>query len=257
MERNRLIALVLIVIVVSGVFAVFVVVPAFQTHFHYEKAYPPSETKHVWVAIEDFSEPMVVGVSFVDDPLLMYRIDVIQQAAGLQHRFSYEESSFDPTMILVSVTGAGDERVESIDIVLGTGTSYDMTFVGGHMNATVSYDNSAVISPRDGDTIERYDISADCDTLTFIMTENVQFDSSGLLISIPSHTNLHIEVDLPDGMNCLMDVAGGSDISVAAYGLSVLGGPDSHTIFRTSSIDEPLLEIDVGSWGVITGYLQV
>jgi hypothetical protein len=57
-------------------------------------------------------------------------------------------------------------------------------------------------------------------------------------------------------MNGLMDIAGGSDISVAAYGWYVLAGPSSHTIFRTSSTDEPLLEIDVGSWGVITGYVQ-
>jgi hypothetical protein len=41
-----------------------------------------------------------------------------------------------------------------------------------------------------------------------------------MFINVPSSTNLHLEVDLPDGMNGLMDIAGGFDISVAAYGWS-------------------------------------
>ncbi|MHA1423984.1 MAG: hypothetical protein ACTSSD_18020, partial [Candidatus Thorarchaeota archaeon] len=259
MEKQKLIALVLSVTVIAGVLVVFVGIPAVQTHFHYERAYPASETRHVRLEFDEYSIPIIVNVSYIDDPSLMYRIDVIQQIAGQQHRFLYEEPAWDLDMILVSVDGIGDDKIESINVVLGTGTAYDLSFSGQTMDVTVVFDNNAVISPRTGDSTDS-DISANCagGTFTFIMNENVQFNSTGMKVKAGTGTNLQLAIDLPEGLNGRLECPWEPLINLVTDGWHLLSsGFSQSTFYGTSATSEPLLDIIGNSLGdtSIIGYL--
>lgn len=256
MERDKLVALIVLVAVLSGLFVIFVGIPAVQTHFHYERALHADETKHVIVRFDrSFPDPVLVNVSFVEDPTLMYRIDVVQEIPGPQHRLQNTLTSGDISNILVNIDGIGDSRVSSIEVVLGTGTSYDLIFLGSKMNVTVAYDNNAVISPRpnDGDTT---DIIADCDTLTFILTEDVQFNSTGLTINVDSSTNIRVAIDLPDGMNGKLDCKGTTDVALYTDGWSPHNVPGTYVVYRTVSTSEPLIDIIYGGMGYVIGFLS-
>ncbi|TFH03181.1 MAG: hypothetical protein E4H14_17045 [Candidatus Thorarchaeota archaeon] len=262
MEKQKLIASVISVTAVVGVLIVFVGIPAVQTHFHYERAYPAGETRHVWLRVWDFSEHVEVNVTFVDDPNLMYRIDVIQEIAGEQHRLIYQEPAFDPTVVTVKVIATGEERVESINIILGTGTPYDFSF-DGIMNVTMVYDNNAMISPRTGDTINEgdADIYAECygGTFTFIMTEDVQFNNTGMKVKAGTGTNLQLAIDLPEGMNGRLECPWEPLTYLVTDGWYLLSsGFGQSTFYGTISTSEPLLDIIGNSLGdtTIVGYLS-
>ena len=260
MEKQKLIASVISVTAVVGVLIVFVGIPAVQTHFHYERAYPAGETKHVWLSVERFSVPIEVNVTFVDDPLLMYRIDVVQEIAGQHHTLVYQEPSWDPTVITVNLIGIGDDRVESINVVLGTGTTYDMSFSGQTMNVTVVFDNNAVISPRDNDPND-FDINAQCygGIFTFIMTEDVQFNNTGIRVEAGTGTNLQLAIDLPEGMNGRLECPWEPLTNLVTDGWYLLSsGFGQSTFYGTSSTNEPLLDIIGNSLGdtTIIGYLS-
>jgi len=256
MESRKVVALVVLVAVVGGL-TVFVGIPAIQTEFQYERAYPTGETKHVWLRIVDFSNPVNVNVTFVDDSGLMYRIDVVQEISGVQHGLIYQEPSWDPTTISVKVVGLGEERVSTIDVVLGTGTPYDLSFEGQAMNVTVVFDNNAVISPRESDTND-FDVNAACygGVFTFVFTENVQFNNTGILVHASVATNILLAIDLPDGMNGRLECPWEPEVSFITSGWSILSsGIGLPTIYGTGSIDEPLVDI-IGSSGYIIGYLR-
>lgn len=191
-----LIAAMLIAVVVGAVLLVW---DASATSFHYEREYPAGETKYVQLALDNLRDTNVT-VTFTDDPTLMYSIDVTLYKPGMTYTIEEEELIYSWTIDLV-----GTGRVKSVDVVLGTGTSYSV-FVrtGISINTTITYGNGAILDNRE--------FLYSCNgTLQFNFGENVNFTKGGLRADIgaPAFVNrpspLSLNIDLPEGMDGRID----------------------------------------------------
>jgi len=189
-------AVVLVAVVVTAVLLVW---NSAATSFHYEREYPAGETKWVQLALDNLRDTNVT-VTFTDDPTLMYSIDVTLYIPGVTYTFEEEELAYSWTIDLVA-TG----RVESVDVILGTGTSYSIFIrTGISIDTTITYGNGAMLDNRD--------FLYSCNgTLQFNFGENVNFTEGGLRADIgaPAFANrpnpLHLNIDLPDGMDGRID----------------------------------------------------
>lgn len=196
MERKTmvLVAVVLIAVVVGAVLLVW---NSSATSFHYERQYPTNETKYVRLALDDLKDTNVT-VTFTDDPTLMYSIDVTLYVPGITYTFEYEERS-DYLAVDLIATG----RVESIDVVLGTGSSYEILVRNGvNIDATVAFGNNAVLGAREF-------IYTCTGSFHFSFDENVNFTDGGLLATVGiaglAPDSLYLNIDIPDGMDGRID----------------------------------------------------
>jgi len=259
MDRRKITSLGVVTILV-GAFVYFVGIPAVQTQFHYEQGYPVNETKYIVFWIDDFhTTAKEVNIGFIDDPHLMYRIDVTQNEPGRHHYVQYynwEDS------ILVKLVGADNEKVTAIDIILGTGTSYDIWIEGDEMDVTLTYSNGAIIDPNNPDSDDIF-VNNNNGNFTFIMTEDVTLTSNAtgaLFVNVNYCTNTAVVVDLPEGLNGQLEARFWLDyVDLTLNGWSIIEYPISgtcSTIYGTSSRAQPYIYIDVGIVSNLYGYLE-
>jgi hypothetical protein len=244
-RRVKAIAIILVVIVsVVGVFFIT------RTTFHYERRYPSGEIRYVSLRIEDFeTTPTEVRIRFIDNPSLMYSINIQQDDPGNHHMVSIQK--FERSYSLeVQGTSFGD-RTSLVDIILGTGTYYQIGIHGSLLGVTVTYDNGAII---DGNWLH---LSCSNSTFDFTFTENVNFTDSGFEVRTVGEIDVVLDIDLPDGMNGYLTIPPG----VSSYFPTMIGWyqetyPTGEKTIKTESIEEPLLELSHENPGAISGTLR-
>lgn len=188
-KMKVLVALVLVAVMVGAILLVW---NSSATSFHYERSYPSGETKYVRLALDDLEDTNVT-VTFTDDPALMYSIDVTLYSAGITFTFEYEERNDYLTVDLVAIG-----RIESIDVVLGIGTSYRILVRNGaNINATIAFGNDAVLGGREF-------IYTCTGSFHFSFDESVNFTDGGLVATVGmpglAPDSLYLDIDLPDSM---------------------------------------------------------
>lgn len=234
MERKTLV-LIAVVLAAVVVGATLVVIPSFSTAFHYERGYPAGETKYVQLALDNLRDTNLT-ITFTDNPSLMYFIEVGLYEPGKTYTFGEEELAYSLTVDLVA-----SGRIESIDIILGTGASYNILIRDGYnVNATVTYGNGAVLDDRDF-------IFVSSGTLSFSFCDNVNFTAGGLQADIGRPAGapdpLYLNIDLPSGMD------GRIDFSTYPVSFTELTGwhHEGFGIYATASLpfENPGLVMDV------------
>ncbi len=196
MER-KMMALVAVALVAVMVSAVLLVWNASATSFHYERKYPAGETKYVKMVVDNLKDTNLT-IAFIDDPLLMYSIDVVLYEPGMTYTIEEAELPYSFTIDLVA-TG----RIQSITIALGTGASYQIHIPDGdNVDAVVAFGNGAMLEGR----YFGYSCSG---TLNFIFGENVNITKGGLDVDIGRPARepdpLYLDIDFPDGMDGRID----------------------------------------------------
>jgi len=253
MDRRRSVAVAVVLIVSISVFIVFIGLPLTQTSFHYARQYPSSETRRVMVHLYDLDYTSTnVTVSFLDDPTLLYSIDVIQYYPGLYHLvYFYDGAPWDQTLLFVGICGNGNEQVASVAITLGTGTYYALE-LDGRLNVSVNYDNGAWL--RGQEVV----VSCGGGRFEFTLGEDVNFTDSGLDVQTGLGTDLFLDIDLPDGMNGKLELPPAVDFAYSEMvGWSLISsGYGIPTIYSTPSIDQPLLYIDPSGYGLVRARLH-
>ena len=253
MDRRRSLTAAIVLIVTISMFIIFIGLPLTQTQFHYVRQNPSNETRRVEISLYDFDCTTTnVSVSFLDDPTLLYSIDVTQYYPGRYHNvYFYEGAPWDSTLLFVGINGIGEEQVASVDITLGTGTSYNLEF-DGHLNVSIAYDNGAWL--RGQEVVVR------CGGGKFELTfsEDVNFTDSGLDVHTGINTNLFLDIDLPDGMNGKLSIPYQTDFAYnEMVGWSLTSsGYGTPSIYSTSSISQPLLDIVHDSIGLVRARLH-
>jgi len=236
-----------IVVAVVGVLVVFVGLPLTQTQFHYERQYPVGETRYVLLYISDFdTTPTDISINFVDNPDLMYSIDVEQYQPG--HHHSTEYNVWDEHISIDVRQTNGGSQTSSIDITLGTGTSYVIAIAGSsELYVSVEYNNGAVLGEH-----AMLDLSCINSTLDFVFTENVNFTTVGLSVRTQRDIDVTVDIDLPSGMNGILT----HPMFTSFSGTMVGWGQTSLTEISTSSTSEPLLDFSHVTSGAIGGSLR-
>lgn len=225
MDTKKVVGAVVILVAVVGLVVVFMGLPATQTSFHYERQYPADETRKVYLEIDTIDTN--ITITFVDDPRLMYSVDVVQYEPGDHHNARYQELE---TVIDFSIERPS--RAKSIDVVLGTGTYYDIILSGTNFNVSVVYDNGALLEGQEC-------IVSGTGSLYFELTEDVDFSDMGLEVSVSTHVDVDLVVDLPTGLNGRLDTRGATLGTNTASGWSIIAADT----WGTPSITQPLLDI--------------
>ncbi len=250
METKKVVGVAVILVAVVGVLVVFVGLPASSTQFHYERAYPADETRKVNILLDVRNTN--VSVTFVDDPNLMYSVDVVQYSTG-DHHHSYYQEWGDPHFSLdYHIDSLTDEGIKEVNVVLGTGTYYVIYIEGANNNASVVFDNGAVLAGQE------ILMSAAQGDFYFELTEDVSFTDAGLLVNSATGVNLVLDVDLPTGLNGRLEVQDGisfSPTSMVGWSL-VSSGLGQPSVYTTSSTVEPLVNIEHNSLGSVNAFLR-
>ena len=248
MDTKKVVGAVVRLVTLVGVLVVFVGLPLTQTQFHYERQYPAGETRNVDLRIDFETTPTTITIRFVDDPALMYSIDVEQYESGLHHSLIYQDE-FDSSL-RVSIQGIGDQT-SAVDITLGTGTYYDIAVDGQHLAISITYNNGAVLSGQDFST---HGINH---TLEFVFTEDVNFTTLGLNVRTVLYADVVLSIDLPNGMNGRLAVPSSTPfLYTSMVGWSLTTSIGSPFVYSTSSTTDPLLDFSHENPGTIGGTLR-
>ncbi len=228
MEGRKVVGVVVAVVVVTSVLGIIFVIPATSSQFHYEDHLSPSDPDGVRVVLDGLEDTNVT-ITFVAEPTLWYRMDITQYNSGKSH--SIEAIRFDTHLYLGTYVTAG--RIQDIMLVLGTGAVYAITIAGENVNATVVYDNGA----RLGSQTHMFTATG---IFRFRLTENVNFTDHGMRIRAePTNPDfVFLDIDLPDGLNA--DLKAPDATFVLNEWPMVVG---NH--YRTTSTDEPFLDVDI------------
>jgi len=229
-KRNKFILAIVIAISVVGV--LFTVVIPIGSDFHVESRAVKDDKFIIWVTnVEDCN----VSISFVDDANLFYAFDVhLSSVAFGFSAFSVEENSYQ-------VMFSGSNQVESVDVTLGSGMLYDIVVaqVWGSdigLNTTITYSNGAQIDGVEVTIAHR-------GFLKFAIDEEV--DATGDLDirigdSVTTTPSLvHLDIDLPTGMNGVVDFNDGSSLSILENTGWFLRQPPFDRIEYSTSASEP------------------
>ena len=233
---------VVILVVVVGVLVVFVGLPPSGTTSHYQRQYPADETRFVNILLD--LHDTNVTISFTDDTSLMYSADVVQYSSGNQHYAYYQEWEDPHYSLDFHVDTVDGSRIQSVDIVLGTGTYYQIYIDGDNVDASVIFDNGANLAGQD------FEMNAAPGNLYFELTEDVSFSEDGFkIIGYGNTVDFDFVVDLPAGLNGRLEID-----STMTLGTHTMSGWSSigANIWGTSSVTEPLLDIDVGWVGTVS-----
>jgi len=253
METKKAVGAVVILVAVVGVLVVFVGLPAIQTQFHYEQAYPAGETTRVMIDLD--LRNTEVSVVFVDDPSLMFSVDFIQYSSGaFNHiaQFRYWEHNDYYAFFLDPNPDIGDDAVfKEVHVTLGTATNYTIYIHGANCNGSIVFDNGAIIA---GQEILMSSLGGN---YLFKLTEDVSFSGAGLIVNTV-HTELTLDINLPTGLNGQLEVYYGvSTTFTTMTGWSqVSGGINQPSVFATASSAQPLVDIEHDSQESVGGTLR-
>ena len=231
MNRKMKAVAVVVVMTVATVGVVLVVNP-FGTRFHYEQPWPSGGARWGSIRIYDL-EDCNVTVSFVNDSSVFYRLDVEL----------YNPTFASLAFTITSSIGRGlrftaISRIRSVNLVLGIGTQYYISFNCGtaNLNTTIIYSNGALIGD---DARLIYEASG---ILRFAFTENVNFTEKGMecVLGLFSPGTVYVYVDLPDGMDGRASLGGDNVYTTELSGWYYRLG---NTYSTAITVHEPLLDL--------------
>ena len=209
MERTKLIAIGVIVIVIGVAGVGFLLLGPLGTPTHYEQEYPVGSSKHimVFIGLVDCN----LTISFRNDSTLLYSIDV-ELYSDSDFRVYYSEWSEYHAVKINKFEGemsTGPARLKSVDIVLGTAAQYVIGVGGENIDASISYGNGAKLGYH-SDGVEYTDddfIFEASGSVRFTFENDVDFSSGGLDVQLSSSGgpldylgSAILDIDLPEGM---------------------------------------------------------
>ncbi|MHA1927760.1 MAG: hypothetical protein ACTSV2_04165 [Candidatus Thorarchaeota archaeon] len=195
---NRKTVAVVLSLIVVGAGITLILFPQSSDSFHFEANVPEGEVYRFSIWMEDLLD-CTLNVSFIDDPELLYRMDVeLYEPHSASSAFDLTISDYGDTYRIFQVSFEGKIRIKTLQLVLGSGVPYEILVTGLDVNATIVYGNNAVGS----DASLFY--SATGSIVNLIFTEDMVFSETGMEIkcgvdSRPDYIYLYVE--LPDGVN--------------------------------------------------------
>lgn len=158
-----------------------------------------------WVILSELHD-CILNVSFVDDPDLIYSMDVelsesAYASAAFEHTVSYDWGADHPRIIFqgaIIQEAMTRVLVDEVKLVLGSAVPYSIGVSGENVTSTFNFGNNMIGS----DSYVYYRSSGPY--LTMVLTEDMVFSVTGMEVSISgAHVpdNVYIDVDLVDGVN--------------------------------------------------------
>lgn len=184
-KKGVIVVVILAAAVGVGTFMLFVP----RMHEHYEAQHDDQSSFFISVGGDD----MTINISFVNDSLLLYSIDVEKYPDTTG--YSYE------VMHGGSRVEFGADRLKQVTVVFGTAVPYAFGIAGENVTAYVTYDNGAIIDGQECDF--NHQGSVNYGTMHFTFTENVTVRAGmGIQIGAYQQTDgyAYLDVDLPDEM---------------------------------------------------------
>lgn len=253
-SRRKIAGAVAVLIVASGFLFVYNYgLPA--TSFHFELEYPQHVSRtSVFLSLTSLDD-CLVNISFVDDPDLVYRMDIkLSEPAFASDAFVHTVShnwergggqmmiSFAGSIIRATMTKI---LVDEVQLVLGSATPYDLVVRGSNVTSTITFGNNMIGS----DSSLNYQATGP--SLTLIFTEDMVFFNSGMEVSmlydLPDYVNLL--VDLPHGVNGSLLTTSILDREfVSGWTYRSVSFPPDVTKYSTDPSDpEPLLSLYINA----------
>jgi hypothetical protein len=206
-SRKKLAAVGITAIILIGVLFVYNYgFPA--ASFHFELKYPESAVRGTAsVSISNLYD-CVLNVSFVDDPDLVYKMDVkLSKPAFAADAFKltvnkYWQSGSVSVIFSGAIirTTATPVLVDEVQLILGTATPYYIGVRGENVNSSITFSNNM----RGSGSWLVY--LATGPSLTLQFTEDMVFSGEEMEISVGTGSpdkpdNIYLSLDLPDGVN--------------------------------------------------------
>jgi hypothetical protein len=261
METKKLLAIGIIIILGISVGAV-ILLNQFATNFQYVQYYTQNYDYYLefW-HLEDCN----VTVKFVNVTTLVYKLDIEQYESG--EAFEYETTITEDNRFFMFFRGL--QRFKSLTVTLGTATGCNLLFHKGvNLNATVTYDNGAVLGGREF-------IFLSSGNLNFILTKNVNYESGFKVFiggaSVDKHRADYVNLDitLTDGLNGKLAFLDGNFTPPCNYSVLEMDGWDYrgtipipnttknrvNVTYSTDLTDEPLLDMWISALNAVA-YLK-
>lgn len=216
--------------------------------FHWELKVSQSNTPtDVWVLLSELHD-CILNVSFVDDPELIYGMDVeLSESAfastAFEHTVSYDWGADHPRIIFQgAIVQQAMTRVlvDEVKLVLGSAVPYSIGVSGENVTSTFSFGNNMVGS----DSFVSYRASGP--HLTMVFTEDIVFSDTGMEVSISGGSvpdYVYLDVDLVDEVSGVVSFDGNLYLH-ENIGWTKESGFSSFTTYSTDpSQPEPLLSV--------------
>ena len=198
-KKGVIVVVILAAAVGVGTFMLFVP----RMHEHYEAQHDDQSSFFISVGGDD----MTINISFVNDSLLLYSIDVEKYPDTTG--YSFEE------MHGGSRVEFGADRLKQVTVVFGTAVPYAFGIAGENVTAYVTYDNGAIIDGQECDF--NHQGSVNYGTMHFTFTENVTVKGDMDVTigryagSLDRRGHAYLDIDIPDTMSGRLTTVGDTD----------------------------------------------
>ena len=174
-----------------------------------------------------------ISITFVDEPDLVARVTYELHSDNTAPLYID-----DDTIGVVEISGgSGNDRVKTLEIVLGIESAYNILIRGANLTASVTYSNNANVF----NAVITFE-SPDSD-IEFIVTEDISF--GGEFQAFITASDVEIDVNLPDGLNGVFRYTSPSVDILSLIGWSSEPGARYET--ETGSTSFPFLDLSVGA----------
>ncbi len=225
--KTRNMTIIVIAIIIVGI--LFISVTQIGTDFNVENRSVNDEEYYIW--IRDVAD-CNVSVSFVEDANLFYAFNVGLSSSA----FGSSSYSVEIKPISHQVIFRGSDLVDSVHLTLGSSMHYSLVVVGQNLNTTIAFSNGALI---DGMDVGIYHTGF----LHFNIDEDV-IATGDLDVTIGASTTdtpslIYLDIDLPTGMNGVMNFKADSSVSIRENIGWYLRQPPFDRIEYSTSASEP------------------
>ena len=232
-----------LVLIVVGAGTALLFIPQSSDSFRLEGMHPDGvkESAYLWLAnLQDCA----LNISFVDDPELLYIIDVeLYEPSPASSAFEMTVNDYREQSGWMDIRFNGILSIKSLQVVLGSGVPYEIVVPssGSNVNATLIYGNNVLGS---GASLH---YSATGSIANLIFTEDMVFSETGMEVGLGGADYVYFHMDLADGLN-----------GKATFREPLFIHSNTGWTFRSQFFDqvtystdplnpEPLLEIAIGS----------
>ncbi len=172
---NRKIAAAVLALIIVGAGTALLLLPPTLYTFHIESAYPEGNLSPVYLLLTSIQD-CTLNVSFVDDPALLFSIDVeLYGSYPAASAFELTVNDYRVQSGWVQVGFGGLLSIKSLQVVLGSGVPYKIVIPSSctNVNATFTYGNGAVGSDASLDYSATGSFVALSFTEDMVFSENV------------------------------------------------------------------------------------
>ncbi len=192
--NRRAIAVVLALIVVAAS-TVILLLPRSASSFHLEAEYSGDGIDPIYLWLTGLQD-CALNVSFVDDPDLMYEIDVeLYESQPASSAFDLSVNEW------LDIRFEAILSIKSLQVTLGSGVSYKIVVLSGsNMNATLIYENNVIGSEAS------LEYAATGSFVNLQFSEDMVFSDEGMEIDVGTGgvnrpDNIYLTLDLANGVN--------------------------------------------------------